>query len=352
MNWSKQTLALVVSGSLLLGATQSGQADEFEQPMVPPAVQTSLPSPAILDQLVAPIALYSDSLVAHILAASTWPAQVVEADRWMQQNSSLKEPELAQAVDQQTWHPSVKSLTQFPRVLANMDRNLSWSSALGSAYASEPQMVLDAIQVMRWRARIAGHLTGNSDEIVTIDGKTIFIQPADAETVYLPRYNPWLIYGAPIATWPGWDAASGVYIAEPDVWFGRAIGLGTFAAFGWGWHHWDADWHRHGVVFNHDPYRSHGEGFGEHPGIDEPLLTHGEGFGGVPVVHEPHLAFAPAGGVPGGLRHGAVGAGNTGFNGIYRGGVAGAFGSSRGLGLAGGFHGGGFHGGFGGGGHR
>jgi hypothetical protein len=353
MNWSKQTLALVVSGSLVLGTAGSGWADQYEQPMVPPAAGTTLPSPAALDQLVAPIALYPDSLVAQILAASTWPAQVVEADRWMQQNSSLKGPEFAQGVDQQAWDPSVKGLTQFPLVLANMDRNLAWSSALGNAYASQPQMVLDAIQVMRWRAREAGHLNGNSNEIVTIEGNTISIYPAGAQTVYLPEYDPWLAYGSPVATWPDWDAAPGLYTGDPDVWFGPAIGLGGFAAFGWGWHHWGADWHRHGVVFNQEPYRSHGEGF-----------DHGERFGGGPAVHEPHLAFAPNVGVPGGLWHGGFGAGNRGFNGVYRGGMTGAFGASRGPGLAGGFRpggfqgggfhsGGGFHGGgFGGGGHR
>jgi Protein of unknown function (DUF3300) len=343
MNWSKKTLALVASSTLALGIAQSGWADERAQPTVPPAAQTAQQSPAVLDRLVAPITLYPDRLVAQILAASVWPAQIVEADRWMQQDSGLKGPDLARAVDQQIWDPSVKGLTQFPLVLSSMDRNLSWSSALGQAYANQPQMVLDAIQVMRWRARVAGHLKSNSGEIVTIEGNTIFIEPVDDETVYLPQYDPWLVYGLPVATWPDWDGMPGLYLTEPDVWFGPAIGLGIFAGFGWGWHHWDADWHRQSVVFNHHPYRSHGEG-----------------FAGVPGVHEPDLAFAPTGGTSGDFLHGAFGARNHGFSAIHLGGMTPAVGASRGLAFAGGFHaggiqvggfGGGFHGGtFGGGG--
>ena len=101
---------------------------------------------------MAPIALYPDSLVAQILAASTYPEQVVQADRWVQANSGLDSRTLAQAVDRQSWDPSVKALTQFPLVLQNMDQNLSWTSALGSAYENEPQNVLNAVQVMRQRA--------------------------------------------------------------------------------------------------------------------------------------------------------------------------------------------------------
>jgi len=101
-----------------------------------PVVNAPL-TPAQLEQLVAPIALYPDSLVAQILAASTYPAEIVEADRWMQQHPELKGEQLGQAVNTQPWDPSVKALTEFPSVLANLDKNLSWTSSLGDAYINQ-----------------------------------------------------------------------------------------------------------------------------------------------------------------------------------------------------------------------
>jgi len=338
MNWPKRSFTLVVSASLVLATAQTGCADAVAQSTPAPSLQTVVESPNELDQLVAPIALYPDNLVAQILAASTWPSEVVEADRWMRQHSELKETELAQAVNQQVWDPSVKALTQFPLVLANMDVNLSWSSALGNAYASEPQQVLHAIQVMRWRAQQAGHLMRTPHEIVTYEGDTIIIQPADAETVYLPEYNPWLVYGAPLAVYPGWNGYPGLFVTEPDILLGLGIGIGAFAGFGWGWNHWGADWRGRGVVYDQNPYRSYGRAFADHRDF-----------------HGTRMAFGPAGGFRGGMWHGAIGVGNRSFNGFNRGRIGGGFAARRGLGFGGGFHvaAGGFHiGGFHGGGRR
>ena len=116
---------------------------------------------------MAPIALYPDSLVAQILAASTFPEQVVEADRWVQAHPDLKGDALGQAVDQQPWDPSVKALTAFPSVLGNMDKNLSWTSSLGDAYYNQQQDVMDAVQVMRQRAQEAGNLKTTPQQTVT-----------------------------------------------------------------------------------------------------------------------------------------------------------------------------------------
>jgi hypothetical protein len=125
-------------------------------------------TPEQLQQLVAPIALYPDSLVAQILAASTFPEQVVEADRWVQAHPDLKGDALGQAVDQQPWDPSVKALTAFPSVLGNMDKNLSWTSSLGDAYYNQQQDVMDAVQVMRQRAQASrqseDHAAANRDD--------------------------------------------------------------------------------------------------------------------------------------------------------------------------------------------
>jgi Protein of unknown function (DUF3300) len=139
----------------------TGQSNE-QQPV--PFVKQS---PQELHQLVAPIALYPDALVAQILAASTYPTQIVEADRWMQRHSKLKGEELAKEVDKQDWDPSVKAMAQFPSVLENMDKNLSWTSSLGEAYANQPDDVTNAVQTLRSQAEKTGHLNSNEQEKVS-----------------------------------------------------------------------------------------------------------------------------------------------------------------------------------------
>ena len=147
-------------------------------------MQAAQQTPAQLQQLVAPIALYPDALVAQILAAATYPDQIVEADRWLQQHADLKGAQLGQEVDKQPWDPSVKALVEFPSVLANMDKNLSWTSSLGDAYVNQQQEVMNAVQVMRDRAQKAGNLKSSSQEKVSNQGQTIVIEPADPEVVY------------------------------------------------------------------------------------------------------------------------------------------------------------------------
>jgi len=209
-------------------------------------------TPAQLQQLVAPIALYPDELVAQVLSAATYPTQIVEADRWLGLHSDLQGEQLATEVDQQPWDSSVKALTAFPSVVANLDMNLQWTTALGQAYFSQQQDVLDAVQVMRQRAQSAGNLQSTPQQTVTSQGSTIIIQPAVPDTCYLPFYDPWIVYGAPLGVYPG-------YIYEPFygpsfVAFGPGIGLGFFGRFGWGWPAWGFNWDRRVVVFNRVPY--------------------------------------------------------------------------------------------------
>ena len=213
------------------GADSSAQAPPYTQ-------QTS----AQLQQLVAPIALYPDSLVAQILAASTFPEQVVEADRWLQANPDLKGDDLAKAVDQQPWDPSVKALTAFPSVLGNMDKNLSWTSSLGDAYYNQQQDVMDAVQVMRKRAEDAGNLKTTPQQTVTTQGSTVIIQPASPTVVYVPAYNPWLVYGGPVYPWPGWYPYPGIWYGGPYLSFGFGFGIGWFGGYGWGWPRWGFNW--------------------------------------------------------------------------------------------------------------
>jgi hypothetical protein len=352
MIWSRRFLALLVSSSLVMAPLQAPvQAQTQSSGETPQGTQ---PSPEELDQLVAPIALYPDALVAQILAAATYPTEVVEADRWVQENQGLKADALARAIDAQAWDPSVKALTQFPSVLAMLDKNLSWTSSLGDAYVNGQQSVLDAVQVMRQRAQQAGNLTSTPQENVTTQGQTIVIEPANPQVVYLPQYDPWAVYGAPLAFYPGWIDVPGVFIDGPGIAFGLGIGIGVFAGFGWGWHHWGTDWRGHDLTHDHERYHSHSPTF-----INRHDLSHGHaplarsgGFAhGNPFLHAGG-GFTPAAGAPraGGLSRGELsGMHSSAFSGFNHGGVASAFSSRGRASFGGGFHGGGFHGG---GGHR
>jgi uncharacterized membrane protein YgcG len=214
------------------------------------------PTTAELHQLVAPIALYPDSLVGQILAASSYPTQIVEAQRWMQNNSGLSANQMAQAANSQSWDPSVKSLTAFPKVLDNMNTNLSWTSALGEAYYSDPQGVLKAVQVMRAQAQAAGSLQSNDQQKVVTQGQTIIIEPANPQVIYVPQYNPTVVYGAPVAPYPGY---SGADLAMTGILaFGAGIAVGALinSSDGWGSNNWNCNWHGGNVSYNKNIYVS------------------------------------------------------------------------------------------------
>jgi len=237
--WPQQALAYQdAKDQAPAQATQ--QAPPGTAAQAPPYTQQTADQ---LQQLVAPIALYADSLVAQILAAATFPEQVVEADRWVQANPDLKGDALGKAVDQQPWDPSVKALTAFPSVLGNMDKNLSWTSSLGDAYYNQQQDVMDAVQVMRKRAEDAGNLKTTPQQTVSTQGSTVVIQPASPDVVYVPAYDPWLVYGGPVYPWPGWYPYPGIWFGGPYLSFGLGFGIGWFGGFGWGWGHWGFNWH-------------------------------------------------------------------------------------------------------------
>jgi hypothetical protein len=252
-DFSKPQWGVKISLSLLslalLFAIGSQTVSAYQDAPAPPQAPPGAPAPPYtqgtpeqLQQLVAPIALYPDSLVAQILAASTFPEQVVEAERWVQEHKDLQGAALGQAVDQQLWDASVKALTAFPSVLGNMDKNLSWTSSLGDAYYNQQQDVMDAVQVMRQRAQGAGDLKTTPQQVVTDQGSQIAIQPANPEVVYVPAYDPWMAYGDPIMAWPGWYPYPGIWFGGPYLSFGPGFGIGFFGGFGWGWNHWGFNW--------------------------------------------------------------------------------------------------------------
>src|SRR6266481_7204018 len=167
MNRSKQSLSVLLSFCLLFTTAPEALAYQGDQPSTEVPVQAAQQSPEQLQQLVAPIALYPDALVAQILAGATFPDQIVEAQKWMEQHKDLQGDSLAKAVDTQPWDPSVKALTQFPSVLANMNQNLAWTSELGDAHVNQDQDLTKALQTMRERAKQAGNLKTTDQEKVS-----------------------------------------------------------------------------------------------------------------------------------------------------------------------------------------
>jgi uncharacterized membrane protein YgcG len=349
-----QMAMLTVCSFLLLGWLEAGcvsQAAQAEsQPELPAdSFAASPPQQPTqeLEQLVAPIALYPDPLVAQILAGASHPAEIVEADRWLQQSKDLQGEALATAVDAQSWDPSVKALTQFPGLLGMMDKNLSWTSSLGQAYVNGQQDVLDAVQVMRKRAQQAGNLKSTQQESVSTDGDSIVIEPADSQVVYVPEYDPWIVYGDPLAYYPDWIGVPGFYYDGPGILFGLGIGIGLYGGFGWGWHSWGTDWHRHGLIHGDHPYEPHSREFGNRYafGGRGAALNHYAG----PYRGDSDRNAGGMGAVHGGAAYGMHSSAFSGFN---HGGDTRAFSSRGQSSFGGGLHGGGgFHGG-GGGGHR
>ena len=234
-------------------------------------------SVAQLDQLVAPIALYPDSLVAQILMAATYPLEIVEADRWLRipANAALKADALTAALQRQPWDPSIKSLAAFPQVLHILNKDLEWTERLGEAFLAQQDDVMDAIQRLRQRAQAAGKLASTAQQIVSTEGEEITIEPPGPEVVYVPAYNPWCIYGS----WP--------YPEYPPFYFGdwtgtcsavdevMAFGAGIYPFGFWAWAY--PEWRRHhmrvnserfaqfhesheheGEIWQHDPAHRHG----------------------------------------------------------------------------------------------
>ena len=388
--FARQFLAFLLAIGLLFAtlpqnvlAQENQDQDQNAQdqaPNPPDAKPAYTPqTPDQLDQLVAPIALYPDSLVAQVLAASTFPAQIVEADRWVQANPDLKGDALGQAVDQQPWDPSVKALCGFPTVLGNMDKNISWTSSLGDAYYNQQQDVMNAIQRMRQKAQTAGNLKSTPQQTVEEQDNNIVIQPSQPDVVYVPAYNPWLVYGYPIAPWPYWYNYPGIWFGGPYLSFGIGFGIGWYGGFGWGWGHWGFDWHNHYAVYNNNRYYSHSNTFynrnnyyrnGGYHGVENNVNRGGEAYRGSeanrgaevePRREKPTGDTSDAGSHPfGGDDRAARGYGESGsqshghsdaFSGYSHGGEARSY-SSRGQSSFGGFGGGGFHGGGGGGGHH
>jgi uncharacterized membrane protein YgcG len=200
-----------------------------------------------LDQMLAPIALYPDSLLAQVFMASTYPLEVVQADRWAKENKELKGDALAESLEKQEWDPSVKSLVQFPDVLAMMSEKLDWTQKLGDAFLSQQEDVTKTVQNLRKKADASGNLKTSEEQVVKVEKEIIIIESASPEVVYVPIYNPTVVYGS--WWWPHYPPYYYYppYYPRPAL-YGFATGVAIGVAWGYAWGHWN--WHRGSVNVN------------------------------------------------------------------------------------------------------
>jgi hypothetical protein len=237
------------------------------QAETPPAAETSSIFKAEqLDQLLAPIALYPDALLAQIMMAATYPLEIVKADRWLQDpaHAYLRGDQLAAAVEAEAWDPSVKSLVPFPRILRMMDAELDWTEQLGNAIVAQQGDVMDAIQRLRHQAAAAGTLWSNAEQQVTTERQGIVIEPANPEFIYPPVYSP-AVYGPwPYPDYPPLDISSDDYGAGFPLPFGIGFGVG-FAVVQPLWRWCAFDWAQRRIQLDSEKFNTldhHGAGVG------------------------------------------------------------------------------------------
>jgi hypothetical protein len=218
-------------------------------PSATPAAAPPL-KPEELEQIVAPIALYPDSLLAQMFMASTYPLEIVQAERWQKQNASLKDKALADALNKQPWDPSVKSLIDFPQVLTMMSERLDWTQKLGDAFIADQKSVMDAVQRLRTKAQASGNLKSTNEQKVNVETTTatatqpsaqvIVIESSSPDVVYVPSYNPTVVYGGwPYPSYPPYSYYPPGYVAGTAlVSFGVGVAVGAAWGHAWGNCNW------------------------------------------------------------------------------------------------------------------
>ncbi len=224
MAWLLVLLLAAPPWAMAQGAQENQESKSFKQEQ--------------LDQMLAPIALYPDDLLTQILMASTYPLEIVQAARWTKQNEKLQGDALTEALEKQDWDPSVKSLVNFPDVLSKMNEKLEWTQNLGDAFLAQEKEVMDTIQNLRKKAQEAGNLKDTEQQKVVVEKETIVIQPTNPEVIYVPSYNPAVVYGA--WWWPAFPPFPPFFLPPPGMLFGAGMRFAAGAAWGYAWGH--ANW--------------------------------------------------------------------------------------------------------------
>ncbi len=213
----------------------------------PPQAATTTTSSAAripndqLDSLVAPIALYPDPLLAQVLAASTYPLEIVQLQQWMTRHPDLKGDALAAAVEKENWDPAVQGLAGLPDVVKRLGDDIRWTTDLGNAFLAQQSDVMDAVQRMRKKASDGGNLKTTEQQKVTTQvvqtQEVIVIQQANPQVIYVPAYNPVVVYGPPVYPYPPiYYPPPGYYAAGVAIGFGVGIAMGAFwGGGGWGY---------------------------------------------------------------------------------------------------------------------
>jgi hypothetical protein len=272
---AKRHMLALTASLLLIPALPSGL--HAEAPSAPAYVDLDAVQ---LDQLVAPIALDPDSLVAQILTASTYPDQVASADAWLNQNMGLPPDQRATAANNMSWDPAVKGLTEFPSTLDSLAKNTAWTAQLGNAYYNQPGDVMNAIQAMRLQAQQANTLVTTAQQRVVVEEGVIAIVPVNPAVIYVPYYNPWRIWGALFVAYPGFvvlPPPTGV-ITAVGLAFDPPVAVGVYAGVDWGFSAWAPAWDGGTVLFGGNTYVSNSVTVVNHGyfgGRDRGVFEHG-----------------------------------------------------------------------------
>jgi hypothetical protein len=249
---TREMLALITLMALVLAAAPSRAEEYVVEPIVDgETVDDEAFSMAELDQMLAPIALYPDSLLSQLLIASTYPLEIVEAARWSRSNPQLEGEAAVEAVADMDWDPSVKALVAFPDLLARLDEDLEWTRRLGDAFLYQEAQVMDSIQFLRARADAAGNLESTEYAQVIREKETIIIQPARERVVYVPYYDPWVVYGPwwrPAYPPVVWAAPSYYHYGYPGYYWGSGVHLSA------GFFFTNFYWPHRSLIVVHTPY--------------------------------------------------------------------------------------------------
>jgi Protein of unknown function (DUF3300) len=237
---ARSLLVVLIAIAIAPGDTLGFVASPLPMPGSPSQDKSATIPPDQLDSLVSPVALYPDPLLAQVLAASTYPLEIIQLQQWLGKNAGLKEQALADAVEKQPWDPSVQALAMLPDVAKRLADDIQWTTDLGNAFLAQESDVMDAVQRMRKKAEDAGHLKSTEQQVVetkVIESKSVIvIEQADPQVVYVPSYNPVVVWGAPIYPYPPiYYPPPGYYAAGLAISFGIGLAMGAWWGGGWGW---------------------------------------------------------------------------------------------------------------------